>query len=106
MYEEIEFDVCEFRGDVGTAKLRHNEKKEDILMSRWRHPSISLHGIEGAFSEPGGKTVIPGKVIGKFSLRIVPNQTVEGVKKCVLAHLDQLWAKRASPNKMKVNLKS
>ena len=31
------------------------------LMARWRNPSLSLHGIEGAFSEPGFKTVIPRK---------------------------------------------
>jgi acetylornithine deacetylase/succinyl-diaminopimelate desuccinylase-like protein len=31
-------------------------------------------GVEGAHAEPGAKTVIPGTVKGKFSLRIVPNQ--------------------------------
>ena len=40
-------------------------------MGRMRHPSLSLHGIEGAFSGPGGKTVIPAKVTGKFSIRLV-----------------------------------
>ena len=39
---------------------------------------------KGAFSEPGAKTVIPRKVIGKFSVRIVPNQTPEIVEKVVL----------------------
>jgi len=53
-------------------------------MSRWRFPSLSLHGIEGAFYEPGFKTVIPKKVTGKFSIRIVPNQTPEEVGKKVL----------------------
>jgi Cys-Gly metallodipeptidase DUG1 len=41
-------------------------------MGRMRNPSLSLHGIQGAFSEPGAKTVIPSKVAGKFSLRYVP----------------------------------
>lgn len=40
-------------------------------MGRMRNPSLSLHGIQGAFSEPGCKTVIPSKVAGKFSLRCV-----------------------------------
>lgn len=52
-------------------------------MHRWRYPSLSLHGIEGAFSAPGAKTVIPRKVIGKFSIRIVPNMTPEEVTKNV-----------------------
>ena len=31
-------------------------------MARWRYPSLSLHGIQGAFSDAGAKTVIPRKV--------------------------------------------
>jgi nonspecific dipeptidase len=71
-------------------------------MSRWRHPCLSLHGVEGAFSDPGSKTVIPRKVIGKFSLRMVPNQTIDGVEKVVCDHVYNLWKARNSPNKMKV----
>ncbi|KAF7334577.1 CNDP dipeptidase [Mycena venus] len=33
-----------------------------VLMGRMRLPSLSLHGIEGAFAGPGAKTVIPAKV--------------------------------------------
>ena len=39
-------------------KLLH-DTKEKLLMARWREPTLSLHGIEGAFYEPGAKTVIP-----------------------------------------------
>lgn len=31
-------------------------------MARWRFPTLSLHGIEGAYSDQGAKTVIPRKV--------------------------------------------
>ena len=34
-----------------------------------RQPSLSIHGIEGAFYGSGAKTVIPAKVTGKFSIR-------------------------------------
>ena len=37
-------------------------------MARMREPSLSLHGIEGG---AGAKTVIPAKVVGKFSIRYV-----------------------------------
>ena len=40
-------------------------------MARWRYPSLSVHGVEGAWADHGAKTVIPGRVIGKFSLRFV-----------------------------------
>lgn len=73
-------------------------------MHRWRHPSLSLHGIEGAFSEPGAKTVIPRKVIGKFSIRIVPDMTPIEVEKKVVSYLEKQWATRGSPNVMKVSM--
>ncbi|KAL0171156.1 hypothetical protein M9458_031467, partial [Cirrhinus mrigala] len=53
----------------------------DLLAHRWRHPTVSIHGIEGAFSSSGTKTVIPAKVIGKFSIRQVPNMDPAVVEK-------------------------
>ena len=32
-----------YRKDMGHKKLIH-DKKEDVLMHRWRYPSLSLHG--------------------------------------------------------------
>ena len=103
-YETIEFDVEDYRNDLGTEKLIHNQDKMQTLMARWRFPSLSLHGIQGAFAEPGSKTVIPRKVIGKFSVRIVPNQTPEFVEEKVKAYLNKKWAERGSKNKMNVSM--
>lgn len=89
---------------MGTNKLLHNEDKKKLLQHRWRYPSLSIHGVEGAFYEPGQKTVIPRKVIGKFSIRIVPNQTPELIEKYVCDHVNKMWAERGSPNNMKVYL--
>lgn len=100
MYEAITFDVDQYRSDVGCTKLMYNEDKVQLLMHRWRYPTLSIHGIEGAFYEPGNKTVIPRKVIGKFSLRIVPNQTPTEVARIVIDHLNAKWEERGSPNKM------
>ena len=85
--------------DVKTIVLFIQSK---TLMHRWRYPALSMHGIQGAFSEPGAKTVIPRKVSGKFSIRIVPNQTPEVVNKLVNEYLNQMWKLRESPNEMKV----
>ncbi|CAG9857731.1 unnamed protein product [Phyllotreta striolata] len=102
LYENIDFDVDEYRSDIGCAKLLHDERKDEILMHRWRFPSLSLHGIEGAFSGAGAKTVIPRKVIGKFSIRIVPNQEPKRIERYVVDYVERIWKKRGSPNKMKV----
>lgn len=103
-YDAISFDVDEYRKDIGCNKLSHKEDKTQLLMHRWRYPSLSIHGIEGAFYEPGQKTVIPRKVIGKFSIRIVPNQKIEEVERLVLKHLNEKWAERGSPNSFKAYL--
>ncbi|CAG0898012.1 unnamed protein product [Cyprideis torosa] len=104
LYEKMDFDPEKLRSDIGCKCLNNEGKKEAVLMAKMRNPTLSLHGIEGAFSDAGCKTVIPRKVIGKFSLRIVPNQTVEGITKLTEDYINSLWEARKSPNKMKVKM--
>lgn len=103
LYEPIDFDPNEYKSDIGTKKLIH-DKKENVLMARWRYPSLSLHGIEGAFSAPGGKTVIPRKVIGKFSIRLVPNMLPDEICKLVTKYIEKLHKESGSPNSIKVSM--
>jgi nonspecific dipeptidase len=90
LYEPIEFDLEEYKSENRIAsvsnKLLHDEKKS-LLMARWRFPTLSLHGIEGGFSGVGAKTVIPAKVTGKFSLRLVPDQRPSHIERVVTEHL-------------------
>lgn len=67
----------------------------DVLAHRWRYPTVSIHGIEGAFSDPGTKTVIPAKVTAKFSIRQVPNMDPAMVKKQVNQDVNSLMWKIA-----------
>ncbi|KAG5667174.1 hypothetical protein PVAND_015169 [Polypedilum vanderplanki] len=101
IYEKISFDVEAFRQSVGApGKLMHDSKTK-LLQHRWRYPSLSLHGVEGAFYEPGQKTVIPRKVIGKFSIRAVPNQEPEKIEKLVVDYVTRKFAELKSPNEIK-----
>ncbi|XP_043834373.1 cytosolic non-specific dipeptidase [Dromiciops gliroides] len=100
LYDKIDFDLEEYAKDVGAKTLLH-DSKEKILMHRWRYPSLSLHGIEGAFSGTGAKTVIPRKVTGKFSIRLVPDMIPEVVEKQVISYLNAKFAELKSPNKFK-----
>lgn len=92
-YQIMEFTIDDINGATG-SKTTISDDKEKVLMGRMRYPSLSLHGIEGAFSQPGGKTVIPAKVGGKFSLRLVPDMTPEKVEKLVKDYVNELWSKR------------
>lgn len=103
-YESISFDVAEYRNGLGCKRLPYNEDKVQLLLHRWRYPTVSIHGIEGAVHEPGNKTIIPRKVMGKFSLRIVPNQTPAEVERLVIKHLNAKWEERGSSNSMEAYL--
>lgn len=102
-YDSIDFDMESYRKEIGHGRLIHAEKK-DVLMHRWRYPSLSLHGIQGAFDTAGSKTVIPRKVVGKFSIRLVPHMEPATVERLVVDHLTDVHKKRDSPNTVKVTL--
>ncbi|KAF5285487.1 hypothetical protein FQR65_LT13232 [Abscondita terminalis] len=106
LYAKIDFDIFEFRNIIGSTKLTHNEDQTTILQHLWRFPCLSIHGIEGSYCNSGDKSLIPSKVIGKFSIRIVPNQNKHEVSKTVNSYLRKKWLERNSPNKMKVTLTS
>lgn len=98
-YEVMDFTVNDMNEATGSATTIFDEK-ESILMARMRYPSLSLHGIEGAFSESGTKTVIPAKVIGKFSLRLVPDMEPSKVQELVKNHVETEFNKLGSKNTM------
>eukprot|EP01054_Gregarina_sp_Poly1_P005241 Gregarina_sp_Poly_1__5240@NODE_2779_length_1723_cov_652_942029_g1752_i0_p1_GENE_NODE_2779_length_1723_cov_652_942029_g1752_i0NODE_2779_length_1723_cov_652_942029_g1752_i0_p1_ORF_typecomplete_len382_score39_73Peptidase_M20/PF01546_28/5e40M20_dimer/PF07687_14/6_3e20Peptidase_M28/PF04389_17/0_014_NODE_2779_length_1723_cov_652_942029_g1752_i04421587 len=101
MYEPIYFDMEAKKREIGMTKLRDDDDKIKCLMNVWRLPSLSVHGIEGAFSEPGFKTVIPRKVTGKFSIRMVPNMEGSEVQKLIQSHLTRKMEERNSPCQMR-----
>jgi Cys-Gly metallodipeptidase DUG1 len=101
LYDGISFTMETLYESLGSQTVIHNNKKE-TLMGRWRNPSLSVHGIEGAFSAPGAKTVIPAKVIGKFSIRTVPNMEIKATNQAVYKYVNEQFAKLNSKNTMKV----
>lgn len=68
--------------------------------------SLIKKGVEGAFDGAGAKTVIPRKVVGKFSIRLVPDMDPKQVEKVVVAHLEQKFKERESANKLKAFMSS
>jgi Cys-Gly metallodipeptidase DUG1 len=115
-YEKLDYGVHDVESDAG-GPVALSSDKATVLMVRMRYPTLSIHGIEGAFSAPGGKTVIPAKVTGKFSLRyvqlrpagfvhpfyplrLVPDQTPEKVGLLVRAYVESEFAKLNTRNKL------
>ncbi|KAK7680914.1 Cys-Gly metallodipeptidase [Cerrena zonata] len=103
LYDDIDFSVEELNAASGSNTALH-QTKQDILKHRWRFPSLSLHGIEGAFSGGGAKTVIPAKVIGKFSIRTVPDIDSGKLDELVINYINKLFKDLSSPNTIKAEL--
>ncbi|KAL8916207.1 MAG: hypothetical protein Q9208_008659 [Pyrenodesmia sp. 3 TL-2023] len=103
IYGDISYTMDNLHESLGSKTTIH-EDKENTLMARWRYPSLSVHGVEGAFSAPGAKTVIPAKVIGKFSIRTVPDMDSDKVDECVFKYVKEQFAKLGSKNKLNVSL--
>ncbi|KAH7101198.1 CNDP dipeptidase [Auriculariales sp. MPI-PUGE-AT-0066] len=103
LFEALDYGIQDVEASAG-GQIALSSDRVKVLMGRMREPSLSLHGIEGAFYAPGAKTVIPASVSGKFSIRLVPDQTPENVTKLVEQYLQFEFTKLNSKNKMTVEL--
>ena len=103
IYGGIAYTMDNLYESLGSKTSVYTDR-EATLMARWRYPSLSVHGIEGAFSDPGAKTVIPAKVTGKFSIRTVPDMDSVKVDAAVFDHVRDVFAKLGSKNSVDVSL--
>ena len=51
-------------------------------------PTLDINGILCGFTGEGSKTVLPARAMGKFSMRLVPDQTPEKIRASVEAYLE------------------
>ncbi|THH12856.1 hypothetical protein EW146_g7301 [Bondarzewia mesenterica] len=101
LYDSLDYSIQDVEESAG-GKIALATDKASVLMGRMRSPSLSLHGIEGAFYGAGGKTVIPAKVSGKFSIRLVPPQTPDNVNPLVVKYLNAEFKKLNSKNTLTI----
>ncbi|KAL3265176.1 hypothetical protein ABHI18_000030 [Aspergillus niger] len=100
-YEDIDFDMDEFRSTIGSEAAIYATAK-DTLMHRWRYPSITIHGINGADPSPNQTTAIYPKVTEKFSIRTVPTMEGKAVTALMVHYLEQEFKKLGSTNTCEV----
>ena len=101
--QQIHYDLEKLKDELGAQRLR-SQNEIEVLKMKWRNPTLSIHGIEGAFSGTGGKTVIPAKISGKVSMRLVPDQDPDEIAKLCTEFLNECWKKLKTANKLKVKV--
>lgn len=74
--------------------------QEDALCKVWHRPSLSIHGVEGAWAEAGMRSVIPGAPTAKLSVRLAPGMEPTDVLLALQHHLEGRFAAFKSPNRM------
>lgn len=103
LYKNIDYSIADLNETVGANISLYTDATES-LMHRSRYPSLSIHGVQGAFHDPGSKTVIPAKVMGKFSIRTVPNMDSAKLNELVLDHCQTVFNSLGSLNKCTTQL--
>ncbi|KAI0826074.1 CNDP dipeptidase [Irpex lacteus] len=101
IYQKLDYSVADLEAAAG-GKIAISDDKSTVIMARMRNPSLSIHGIEGAFSGGGAKTVIPATVGGKFSIRLVPPQKPDDIRAKVEKFLEAEFAKLNTKCKLTV----
>ena len=66
----MDFEISDLDEATG-AHVGLSDDRVEILLGRMRYPSLSLHGIEGAFSAPGAKTVIVSDIAITFLVQYI-----------------------------------
>ena len=52
-------------------------------------PTVTIEGLVGGYTGPGGKTILPHKMTAKIDMRLVPDMTPEDIVAKLRAHLDK-----------------
>jgi len=71
-----------------TYKLVSLDKKQPYLSAKI-YPSLDINGFVSGYSGEGVKTVIPRKVVVKFSLRLVKNQNPQEIENLVKEFIEK-----------------
>ena len=86
----LKFDEKGYMNAMGCPSLE-GEKGFSTLERRWARPTLDVNGLGGGFMGEGASTVIPARVFGKVSMRIVPDQDpakiAKAFEKAVMAEI-------------------
>jgi acetylornithine deacetylase/succinyl-diaminopimelate desuccinylase-like protein len=81
---ESGFTVSAFKRDNNLSLLR-TEKPLEVMRRIWAEPTFEIHGIDGGYTGPGVKAIVPHRAEVKASCRLVPNQKPKEVVRLMRA---------------------
>ena len=94
--EEAMLDVIAARVDekalldsMGAKVWARDANWRQALEDYVSRPTVTIEGLVGGYTGPGGKTIMPTKMTAKIDMRLVPDMTAADTYKKVRAHLDK-----------------
>lgn len=94
--------LASLKAAAGDVPAFSEDDPRQVQLARTRFPSLSIHGIEGAYSGPGPSPAIYPAVSGKVSVRLGPGQQVKAVADAFIAALREHFGSLKSPNELTV----
>jgi acetylornithine deacetylase/succinyl-diaminopimelate desuccinylase-like protein len=87
--------------DIAAQRINEATMKKQLSAERWAHdaswreslanlvskPTVNIEGLVGGYIGPGGKTMLPHRMVAKLDLRLVPDMTYAGALAALKAHL-------------------
>ncbi|MGC9348641.1 MAG: dipeptidase [Anaerolineae bacterium] len=86
---KIPFDREVWLEEAGVPQA-WGEEDYTIVERTSARPTLDVNGIWGGYIEPGAKTVLPSKAYAKISMRLVPDQKPEEIRRLVTAYIKSI----------------
>ncbi len=78
-YATLPFDEQVWLANSGGAQAPSGEQGWSTLERVWVRPTAEVNGIQGGYTGPGLKTIVPAEASVKLSFRLVPDQRPEQI---------------------------
>lgn len=86
----IPFEEAELMQETGVSRFIGGISGFDAQLQLLYQPTCTVCGIEGGYTGPGSKTVLPRRARAKVDFRLVPDQDPEEIARLVEAHFRRL----------------
>ncbi|MGH8251381.1 MAG: M20/M25/M40 family metallo-hydrolase [Steroidobacteraceae bacterium] len=82
-------DEATAKADMGVKIWARDANWRKALEDYISRPTLTIEGLVGGHTGPGGKTILPHKMTAKLDMRLVPDMTPEDIMTKLRAHLDK-----------------
>jgi acetylornithine deacetylase/succinyl-diaminopimelate desuccinylase-like protein len=83
------FNERAYQKFLGVPKL-FGERGYTPIEQRSARPTLEINGLTSGYQGEGSKTIIPAWASAKLTMRLVPNQTPDRIRKLVVQHLRRI----------------